>query len=253
MKVNLLIVATAKYTQFLPGLLDSAAEHFLTKHEVMFCVFTDKVKEVMHLLEDKPYWSIPNPPYRAESIVRQFLIEHKPWPHSTLARFHFFKEHREEMPEADYFVYVDVDAIFQSEISDEILEERVSVQHCGYCDHKGLPFESNPLSKAYVAPGEGKQYFGGGFWGFSSVEFWKLVDAATLAIDTDEANGIVPVWNDESFLNRYLIDNPPTKVLSPSYHYPEAHEHIYGKWRRLGMKFDCKILLLSKDHKKMRE
>lgn len=239
--VNLLIVATAKYTQFLEPLLDSAFEYFLRGHDVNFCVFTDQKWEVMGQFEKKRY------------KVHTFEVEHKPWPWATLNRFHFFRRHKITLPKADFFFYLDADTLIKAPITDEILSDRVAVSHCGYIDQKGLPYETNPLSTAYVAPGEGKQYFGGGFWGFSKNEFWKLVDWATAAIDKDKENGIVPVWHDESVLNKYLVDNPPTLVLSPSYHWPQDNPHIWQKWAKLGVSFDCKILLLSKNHKEIRK
>jgi len=43
-------------------------------------------------------------------------------------------------------------------------------------------------------------------------------------------------------LNRYLLDNPPEKILTPEYCYPEEEK----------LPFEKKILALRKDHKAMR-
>ena len=40
-KVGLLIVATGKYVQFVPPLVDSADKYFCPNHEVTYFVFTD--------------------------------------------------------------------------------------------------------------------------------------------------------------------------------------------------------------------
>lgn len=242
MEVNLLIIATNKYTCFLNDLLDSAYQNFLKDDKVTYHIFTDQVHEINYLLEHKEY-------YR-HIIVHE--IEHKPYPYTTLYRFHFFKKYKKKLGNPDAHFYVDADCKFELPITkDEIISSRTAVQHCGYVGERGT-YETNPESSSYVAENEGDTYFGGGFWGFQNDEFWKLVDTAIKMIDSDEKKGIVPVWHDESVLNRYLIDNLPTKILTPSFHYPENHQHIQGKWLRAGLSFECKVLLLNKNHNELR-
>lgn len=147
---------------------------------------------------------------------------------------------------------MDVDAEWRDKVrGSDVLSERTAVQHCGYVGERGT-YEENIASTAYVAPGEGIMYFGGGFWGFVEKEFWRMVETLRAAIQSDEKRGVLAIWHDESHLNRYLIDNPPTKILTPSYHFPQNHHHIWGKWAARGLSFDCVLLLLQKDHKKLR-
>lgn len=228
MKVNLLIVATGKYIDFLPALLKSAEEYFLTGCNVSYHIFTDS-----------GYLIRPN----------IHKVEHKPWPHSTLNRFHFFKQYEKELRDADYLFYIDVDTLLTAAVTEEILSDRTAVQHCGFVNLRGS-YETNPRSTSYVHPSEGNKYFGGGFWGFSKDEFWRFMNKAIEMIDTDSSRGITPVHNDESVLNRYLVDNPPTLILSPSYHYPQSELAYYKNiWKR---DYECKILLLDKNHEEVR-
>lgn len=233
-KVALLIVATGKYFDlFLEPLIRSAEEFFLKDCDVTYCVFSDS-KTKWRPSKTRPFSVYP--------------VKHAPWPHATLKRFHFFKEHKERL-HADYFCYVDVDTLFKGEIRSDILSERTAVRHCGFIGKRGT-YETRPESTACVGPNEGSRYYGGGFWCFSRDEFWKLVQKATWMIDTDEMNGVVPVYHDESVLNRYLIDNTPIKALSPSYHYPESKTEYYKNiWKR---DYECKILLLDKNHEEVR-
>jgi len=239
--VNLLVIATNKYICYLEGLLDSADELFLKEHRVFYNIFTDRVADVRTLLHLKPYYN----------NVRLFEIEHKPFPYSTLYRFHFFQQYMSEMP-GDFFFYIDADCLIMEKVSgQDVLSPRTAVQHCGFVNSRGT-YEENPNSTSFVRNNEGDIYYGGGFWGFSKAEFVRVVNAAVTMIDTDYNNKITPVWHDESVLNRILIDKPPTKVLDPSFHYPENNEYIYKKWAVKGKRYKCIVLLLDKDHKTMR-
>lgn len=232
MKVALLIVATGKYIDFLDGLINSAKQYFLNDEDVHFYVFTDFAG-----------WDNSYATFR--------YVEHKQWPSSTLNRFHFFKKYEGSLKNNDYLFYIDVDTLFTAPVTNEILSDRTAVQHCGFVSVRGS-YETNPKSTSYVSPNEGTHYFGGGFWGFSNTEFWKFINKAIDMIDTDKTNGIIPVHNDESILNRYLIDNKPTLILSPSYHYPQSELPYYKKiWG--GVDYECKILLLDKNHEEVRK
>ena len=242
MKINILIVATGKYIDFLPQLLESADKYFLRCHDVKYCIFTNASEKTIRglaLAHIGRHW-------------RCLKVEHKPWPHATLKRFHFFQQYKDELPKADYFFYIDADTRIMQPIGEEVLGKRTAVQHCGYVDSIDMPFENNIKSMAFVPYNKRFAYYGGGFWGFEANEFWNLVNYAVQAIDFDEENGIVPIWHDESVLNKYLAANPPTVVLDPSYHYPENNPHIYNKWARAGKRYDCKILLLDKNHEEVR-
>ncbi len=238
MKISLLIIATNKYIIYLQNLINSADQYFLKSHKVHYNIFTDKVEEVEKMFKNRTDVSIHK-------------VIHQPFPYTTLYRFHFFKEHYNSISNFDQYVYIDSDCLIKSEINDEIIGDIVPVMHCGYVKQRGT-YETNKLSTSYVKPTEGNTYYGGGFWSFSKIEFWKFVNKAIEMIEIDKNNNIIPVWHDESVLNRYLIDNNPSKVLSPSYHYPQNNKHIYGLWKNANVNYNCKILLLDKNHSEMR-
>lgn len=204
-----------------------------------YCIFTDKTADVFK--ENKRHKDKP----------KIFNVPHLPWPNSTLKRFHFFNENKEYIT-GDYVFYIDADTRLVDYVGDEILSDLVAVQHCGYVGERGT-YETRELSMAYIAPNEGKMYFGGGFLGGKAENFWQASETMANSIDVDAHNGITAIYHDESHWNRYLVDNPPTKVLSPSYHFPENHPHIYSKWQKAGVSYKPKILLLKKDHKEMRK
>lgn len=229
MKVALLVVATGKYDRYLHDLIASVNDYFMVDCEVDIHIFSDK---------QTTGWFTHK-------------VEHRPHPYPTLMRYHFFKKYESELKGYDYLFYMDVDCLIKSKITTGILSARVVVQHCGFLNQRGS-YETNQKSTSYVAKNEGTHYFGGGFWGFSNTEFWKFINKAVQMLDEDFANNIIPEWHDESVLNRYMIDNPPTKILPHSFHYPEGQIEYYRKlW--MGVDYEPVILLLDKNHEEVRK
>ena len=227
--IGFLIVATGKYDIYIKNLIESIEKYVLPNNSKHYYIFTDK--EIV--LDIKNY-----------SLIK---IEHKPFPYPTLYRFHFFLDAIESIKE-DQLVYIDADTLITNPIGTEIITPRTTVQHCGFLNIKGT-FENRTNSECYVNINYNKNYFGGGFYSFSREEFIKMSFFCKDAINKDEGNGIIPIWHDESALNKYMTLIEPTRVLSPSYHYPENNPGIESTW---GRSFQCKILLLNKNHKEIR-
>ena len=221
--VGLLIMATGKYTVFLPQLLASADKYFLPGHNRTYFIFTDGLAPEL------------------ENVIR---IEQKRlgWPFDTMLRFTVYAKATAYFANCDYLFACDADMLFVDTVGDEILGKRVATRHPGYVlpDQCHDDYERNPASTAYVRQSEGLYYFAGGFYGGSKEEFLRLVRVCTGNIEQDLAKNYIAKWHDESHLNRYFIDNHPTVILSPSYCYPEH-------WN---LPFTPKLMALLKDHKK---
>lgn len=221
-KVGLLIMATGKYTTFLEKLCASADKYFLPGHERTYFIFTDG--------------SVPE----SDHIVR---IEQKRlgWPYDTMMRFRVYRDAADHFADCDYLYACDADMLFVDTFGDEILGERVATRHPGYCMPYQLhdDYETNTCSRACIAPGHGNYYFAGGFYGGSMPEFLTMVCTCIENTELDLAEGVIAKWHDESHLNRYFVDNPPTVILSPSYCFPENWD----------LPFVPKLLALSKNHK----
>ena len=225
MKVGLLLIATGKYNKFVSPLVASAQKHFLKDHQITYYIFTDDPE----ILDN-------NPPH-----LTSLYKSHQPWPFPTLFRYKEFSKHKEILSKEDYLFYCDVDMLFVGDIEDQILGSRVATIHPGFSGGRGTP-ETRPESTACISPDEKLIYFAGGFNGGSSEEFLKMSEVIDKNIDMDLENDLIALWHDESHLNRYLIDNQPTKILSPSFCYPE----------RASLPFEKKLLALDKNHKEIR-
>lgn len=225
-KIGLIIIATNKYITFLNNLLKSANIYFLPEEDVTYFIFTNKKIEI---LDSKRNIVLTN-------------ISHKEWPWMTLGRYEIFSKNRDIFSGIDYLYYCDVDMRFVDTVGSEILEDRVVTQHPFLCNTRGTP-ETNPLSLACVKPEERMQYFAGGFNGGSCKEFLKMSEILACNIEEDFKNNIISIWHDESHLNRYMIDNPPTKILDPGYCYAE----------NLNIPYNKKLLALEKNHSEVRD
>lgn len=224
MKIGLLIIATNKYTIFLQQLITSADKFFCKNDEVTYYIFTDKNIEIES----------------ARNVVKIY-VPHKEWPWMTLGRYKIFSDNSEKLSEMNYLYYCDADMRFVDYVGNEIVSQRVATQHPGYYGRRGTP-ETNSLSLACIFEHEKMEYFAGGFNGGSSYEYLKMAKHISNNIDIDYSNGLIAVWHDESHLNRYFIDNPPTKILSPSYCYGES----------MNIPFNMKLIALDKNHEEIR-
>jgi len=224
MKIGLLLISTGKYSVFLEPLITSARKFFLKNHEVTYFLFTDCDK------------------FENEQDVISIHKEHEAWPNPTLKRYETFHKNRDKLEHVDYLFYCDVDMLFVDEVGDEILSDRVATIHPGFLGGRGTP-ETRKESLAYIGPEEEMTYFAGGFNGGKTGLFLDMAKTLSENINKDLQNGIIALWHDESHMNRYFIDNPPTKALTSSYCYPES-------WN---LPFKKKLLALDKNHKEMRD
>jgi len=190
------------------------------------------------------FTNMPNVP---EGTIR---IEqaHAPWPAMTLLRYHMFTKHKEQLSKMDYLFYSDADMRFEGRVGEEVLGELVATQHPGFYDKPysffSQSYEKRPQSMCYMPPGYGgKNYYAGGFNGGRAGRYLQMAEEIKGWIDTDLKNGIIAVWHDESFLQKYLAGNSPTIVLSPAYCYQEERT----------MPFERKLVALHKNHAELRD
>lgn len=201
MKIVLNLIATNKYISFLDIICPSMENFFFPGHEIVALVHTNQ-EITENFLDSERIKFIKNP------------IDHEPWPFTTLKRFHYFLSAREVLENSDYCFYIDVDSTFIGEISEEVLPESgmMGTIHPCLFNGPGTP-DRNPQCLAYIPPGSNNRYFCGGFFGGSSREFIEMSERIKSNIDQDLSNGIIAVWHDESHLNRYFFDNPPSRIF----------------------------------------
>ena len=233
LNIGLLIMATGKYISFVKPLIDSAKKYFCTNHNVNFFVFTDN-----QTFE-----------YQNSKNIFQSKLG---WPYDTLMRFDTYWQNQKAFAQMDYLFACDADMLFVDTVGDEILGDIVGTIHPGFFKRKiEFPYERNKISTAYVEKNKGENYFAGGFFGGKKEEFVKLVTCMSKNIYIDLENyGYVAKFHDESQLNRYFIDNKPTKILTPSYCYPEDALKLSHDDYKSVIELPKKLIALAKKESK---
>jgi histo-blood group ABO system transferase len=226
-RIALCIMATGKYLSYAEQLIASARTHFCVGHEVLYFVFTDGT------LQDT-----------GGDIVR---VEQKRlgWPYDTMMRFHAYYGAKELLQKMDYIFCSDADMLFVHKVGDEILSDLVATRHPGFYNkpRSQYTYETRKESHACINGDEGTWYVCGGFYGGTVKEILSYWERVIQDVDDDLKRGMIAVWHDESHWNRYCVDHRPTKLLSPSYCYPE-------RWK---LPFRKRLLALDKDHGALRK
>lgn len=217
-KIGVLIMATWKYIQFVPSLVDSAKKYFIPEHDIHFFVFTDQFLE-------------------ESSNIKKLYTERKGWPYDTLMRYHEYVKYKDSFSGMDYLFAIDADVLFTSYIGEEVLGNLTAVPHDIFLGRRGT-YETSLNSLACVKPNEGSYYFSGAFIGGKTKSFLEMSESIKSTIDADLKNNIIALHNDESYINRYFIDNPPAIVLSTCYGWPDNRKP----------RVKPKMLFLSKKH-----
>jgi len=233
MKICILTIATNRYLRFVEPLRASIARHFLPGHEIRHLLFTN------HAVE-------------SSQTLRTHRIAHEPWPLPTLRRYEHFLAEKDFILDHDSCFYMDADMRIDGRVGDEILGDIVAVRHPyqSFLPVAKRTYERNPRSLACVPIGQGTTYYAGGFQGGRSAAFMEMAAVLAARIRDDTERGIVAVWHDESHLNRYLVDHPPSVSLSPAYCFPEEWYHTGQP--HAGDALEPKIVALQKNHAAVR-
>jgi hypothetical protein len=222
--LGIITIATGKYfEEFIPGLKVTVDEHFqFQDYQVHFYCFTDSLVRV--------------------DGVKNIPIKHFSWPFSTLLRYHWIRKNLLELRQYDYLIYMDADMRVVSTPPISIFKNGlIAVRHPGYLSSPGA-FEIDREDSCYVPPPLRKNYYQGCFWGGQTAKFCGLIENLAQMVDDDLAKGQIPIWHDESYLNKYLCSQD-CEALPPTYAWPENEPSSQTPY----------ILHLAKQHQVIRQ
>ncbi|XP_076138497.1 globoside alpha-1,3-N-acetylgalactosaminyltransferase 1-like [Alosa pseudoharengus] len=204
------VFAVGNYIQLLPQFLESAEKHYMLGYRVHYYVFTDQMDKVpqVALASGRSLTVLPVPRFNR-------------WQEISLRRMEFIRKAIKDHihPQTHFIFCTDVDMVFENRFGAEAFGELVAAIHPWYYDagRNQFPYERRIASQAYVPPGEGDFYYGGALYGGHVDVVYRLTSTCEEQLNIDKQNSIEAAWQEESHLNRYFIQNKPTKLLSPEY------------------------------------
>ena len=233
MKIACLYIATGRYTVFWKDFYLSTEKYFLPSMDKDYFVFTDN--------DHIDFESNPN----VFSIYQKKLG----WPYDTMMRFDIFLTQEEKLQKYDYIFFFNANLEIKSLINEDVLPSQandgiVVCQHPGFYNKspEQFTYDRNPKSTAYIPMQEGKYYVAGGLNGGLAKSYLELCHQCSEMIHHDLDNNIIPLWHDESIINKYIIGKNPL-VLDCRYLYPEGKS--IPEFKR-----DIKILIRDKSNPK---
>jgi len=151
-------------------------------------------------------------------------IRHKQlgWPMDSLQRPGLYLSQEALLKSYTYLFSLDADLVPFKEVTSAINGDLVGLIHPGFraSEPKDFTFERRPESSAYIAEGEGEHYYQASIYGGKAANILELWKALKSNLEADSAKGLVAVWHEESHLNRYFLEHPPTLQLGASYSFP---------------------------------
>jgi hypothetical protein len=251
--LGVLTVATGEYIEYWKSALLNIDASAAVIPKVTFHLFTDKVEEANSFLQTQSGFTV---------VVHQ--IKALPWPAISIKRYDFYLNESKHILE-DFLIHLDADMLINNDFFKEFfLQSRKGVpsvvSHPGFWTPKkwreyysfiaspralqvrlrarlkGERFgawENEAASVAYVEKSQRRTYVCGAVVGGYRDDFWKLCMDISDAIKQDERANVIPIWHDESYLNKWISQND-YQLLDPGFCFVTTYRYL-RKFKPLGI------------------
>lgn len=229
--IGVLYICTAGYTIFWEDFYQSGEQYFFkdkNNYKKEYFVFTDD----------------ENLKYKEKENVHLIYQEALKWPLITLMRYKIFNNSLSLIKNTDFLYFFNANILFNSPVNEDILpgdKDFSFLNHPWHIEHtpQNFAYERNPKSNAYIPEGKGSYYFAGGLVGGKTKPYLNMSKWIEEQTDGDFKKNIIPIWHDESYLNRFALNHmSQVKVLDVIYGIPNT-------WKNF-MNFNPKLILRHK-------
>jgi histo-blood group ABO system transferase len=209
-RIAVLTSSVGNYNLYLREWADNMGDYFCTDDasvQVDFLVWTDQ-PEIL----------------AGADRVTTFPSEAIGWPQDSALRPKGYLTQSKRLLQYDFIVSMDIDLRMVTHICRDIISFRTACHQSWFWQQpiSTFPLETNVESAAYIPNNVSVSgYFAGGFIVAASAEFLNICKQQIDMIERDQQHGIMAIWHDETYWNKYLSENPPALILSPYYVYPE--------------------------------
>jgi len=219
MNLGIALFCTGKYIMFLDNYIKTCEQNYLPNTTKKYFIFTDGEFTVDSQVD-----------------YEHIYIKKIGWPLDTLKRYAILNQHKDKFIDMDYISVTNANVIFpETVLEHEVLPTEdggwmSTIAHPWWfnkTDNTQFPFERNPASTAYVKPGEGEMYYQACFIIGRKDKFFELAKFVEEQSEIDLLKNLIAIYWDESYINKYWISNPPTK-LSPAYCHPDPEIYNIG-------------------------
>lgn len=216
--VAIIYLAIGKYDIFWEDFYQSCEQFLFPDAVKHYFVFTDSRK----LLSES---------YHNASMVYR---KDKGWGNNTIAKFDCVMQIKDKCSNFDYMIYINANyQAFRPINFEEIKPQKsdnylfaLSFDHILKKGRNAYPYDRNTDSRAYIPYDQGKYYYQASFFGGRTPEFIELVQTCQKDASDDISKGIMALWHDESYLNKYLLNLSP-HIIKSLYCKPEEFDGDY--------------------------
>jgi histo-blood group ABO system transferase len=201
-KIAFVITATGNYFVLGLRLANKINKHYAGDHTIDIHFFSDQ--------DPTPYLKHKNIVYVNMSHDKFEKITMKKTTNPTTINY----------KEYDYVFLSDADTNINKDFNDsDFIGELVAVRH--FADKFGMSevktYERNPMSAAYIPYDTDLEqiYYCACFLGGLSETLISFINEIIKMEKNDLEKGIVPIWHDESYVNKFFHHNPPSFLMEP--------------------------------------